>query len=280
MGANHPGEIAMLCRIAQPGSGLITNIGKAHLEGFGTIQGVAKAKGELFSYLIEHGGTLFVNQDQKLIREQVPGDYPHQFAYNNKEVWAEVLTADPLLQLRLYDSGRDYFLESQLTGAYNLENIVAAWMVGKHFGVPAEKMVPAISAYVPSNNRSQFIITRFNEIILDAYNANPSSMQVAIENLAVHNHQAKLAILGEMLELGAASAREHKNILDLLNKDSVHEVICIGANFKNAAREKEFEWFPDVASLNEYLLKNPVKGKLILVKGSRGNQLEKILEVL
>lgn len=281
MGANHPGEITFLCNIALPDLGLITNIGKAHLEGFGSIEGVAKAKGELFIYLAERNGTLFVNAGNDLIRGMMPPEKKNMVTYNSRDaIWAEVMGSGLFLELAIHDGPDIITVKSRLVGKYNAENILAAWAVGKHFGIPAQAIANAIAAYIPDNNRSQYIKTDGNEVIMDAYNANPSSMKAAIENFVAMKRPGSLVILGEMLELGDSSEREHQAVIDGLKKYPDQKVICIGHGFEYPAKSAGYPWYPDISSLQSALKDSPVKASIILVKGSRGNKLEKLAEVL
>jgi UDP-N-acetylmuramoyl-tripeptide--D-alanyl-D-alanine ligase len=281
MGANHPGEIALLCNIAQPDHGLITNIGKAHLEGFGSIKGVAESKGELFSYLAEHNGTSFVNAGNDLIRRMIFREMKNRVAYNSRDtIWAEVQESGLFLELSIHDKSDIIPVKSRLVGKYNAENILAAYAVGKYFGIPSPAISGAIEAYVPDNNRSQFITTIHNEIIMDAYNANPSSMKAAIENFMAMKRPGSLIILGEMLELGDSSAREHQAIIATLNKYPGQKVICIGHGFESPAKSAGYPWYPDVSLLQSALVHSPIKSSFILIKGSRGNKMEKLAEVL
>jgi len=281
MGANHPGEIRLLCQIAMPDYGLITNIGKAHLEGFGNIQGVTAAKGELFDYLAENDGIVFVNMADENLRTIIPAEKKHVINYNSSEtIWAEKTGTGLFLELEIHDRDKVLPIRSQLVGTYNKENIVAAFAVGKHFGIPSIMTKESIEAYLPSNNRSQFIRTRHNEIIMDAYNANPSSMKAAIENFIAMDHHSGLIILGDMLELGESLVSEHQSVIDLLRKQVHHPVICIGSNFEIPAKAAGYAWYPDVSSLQAAFAANPVRKSFILIKGSRGNQLERIVDLL
>ncbi|MBN2276033.1 MAG: UDP-N-acetylmuramoyl-tripeptide--D-alanyl-D-alanine ligase [Bacteroidales bacterium] len=281
MGANHPQEITQLCNIAQPDYGLITNIGKAHLEGFGSIEGVARAKGELFSYLSLHKGTIFANAGDDRICGLIPDASKNVVLYNSRgTIRAEVRKSDLFLVLDVHDKGDIITLKSKLVGKYNTENILAAYVVGKYFGITAQKIGKAIEAYTPANNRSQYIRTARHEIILDAYNANPTSMIQALENFFAIKRTDSLIILGEMLELGESSSREHQAVIERLKKEPVKHVICVGQNFKTPAKSAGYNWYPDVGSLQSDLERSPLKASFILIKGSRGNKLEKLMEVL
>jgi UDP-N-acetylmuramoyl-tripeptide--D-alanyl-D-alanine ligase len=283
MGANHRGEIADYCQWAEPTHGLITNIGKAHLEGFGGEAGIALGKGELFDYLAAHQGTAFVNTlDAKLpglaaavpqrITYPQPGDtYP-----------ATLLAADPALRLRL---GADTEVSAQLTGDYNFPNLAAAAAVGAFFEVPTQQVAAALAAYNPQNNRSQLVHTDHgNDLILDAYNANPSSMAAALRSFAqrpVAAGQGRLAILGDMFELGETSAAEHQALGELLTYLGLENVVLIGPLMQAAAAaQPAARHFADKATAAEWLAHQTIAGQLVLLKGSRGMGLETLLPLL
>ncbi|MBN1415915.1 MAG: UDP-N-acetylmuramoyl-tripeptide--D-alanyl-D-alanine ligase [Bacteroidales bacterium] len=281
MGANHPGEITLLCNIAKPDYGLITNIGKAHLEGFGSIDGVALAKGELFQYLTNRNGIVFANTANPYIRKMLPAKKKNVIRYNSPDtVWGEVNDLGLFLEIKVHDNRDIIPVKSHLVGKYNAENIIAAYVIGKYFGIPPPGIAEKIALYSPSNNRSQFIKTTHNEIIMDAYNANPTSMKAAIENFIAVKPSGGRIILGEMLELGESSTYEHQAITDWLKKQSFQQVIFVGNGFKLPALSAGYTWYPDVESLKAALLASPIYGSFILVKGSRGNQLEKIMDLL
>lgn len=283
MGANHRGEIAELCEIAQPTHGLITNIGKAHLEGFGGAEGVALGKGELFDYLTRTGGTAFVNTlDARLPGLAAP--VPTRLSYPGPADTFPVtlLSADPAVALRLAD-GTD--VAAQLTGDYNFPNLAAAAAVGLHFGIPADKVAGALASYSPQNNRSQLLRTAAgNELVLDAYNANPSSMGAALRSFAarpVAAGQTKLVILGDMFELGDDSAAEHRQLGQLLAELPLPNVVLIGSDMAGAAgAAPHLQHFATKAEAAEWLRINPMRGQQILVKGSRGMALETLVELL
>jgi len=283
MGANHRGEIADYCQWAEPTHGLITNIGKAHLEGFGGEEGIAKGKGELFDYLAAHGGTAFVNTlDAKL--PGLAGAVPHRATYPQPgdTYPATLLAADPALHLRL---GRDVEVSAQLTGDYNFPNLAAAAAVGAFFEVPAAQVAAALAGYNPQNNRSQLVHTDYgNDLILDAYNANPSSMAAALRSFAqrpVATSQGRLAILGDMFELGDTSAAEHRALGQLLTNLGLHHVVLIGPLMQAAAEaHPSAHYFADKAAAAEWLAHQTIAGQLILLKGSRGMGLESLLPLL
>lgn len=279
MGANHTGEIELLCRIANPTHGFITNIGKAHIGTFGGYENIVRAKSELYQHLTSHGGIVFVNTQNPVLSElanafkdrvtyPAPGDYYH----------AKLISADPNVKIKA-DNGE--IVQTQLVGGYNFENIACALCVGKYFGVDANLANQAISEYEPGNMRSQVVIKGSNRIILDAYNANPSSMQAAIENLSEMKTDNKVLILGDMFELEGEAPKEHQAIGALIRKKNFKNVYLCGYLFKSALHEipyaKYFERKDDlVTELRTY----PLKDATILVKASRGIGLESIVEFL
>ncbi|MDR0711853.1 MAG: UDP-N-acetylmuramoyl-tripeptide--D-alanyl-D-alanine ligase [Prevotellaceae bacterium] len=280
MGANHPGEIADLCRIAQPNAGLITNVGKAHLEGFGSLEGVKKAKGELYSYLAQHQGQVFCWSGSADLKEMMQAHgVQHAIMYGLREnnVRADGGSGDnPFLSL--HAANRDIW-QTKLVGSYNVANVLAAVAVGRYFGVGEEDIRKAVETYEPQNHRSQLLQTARNTIIVDAYNANPTSMAAAVSNFAQLNAGSKALILGDMLELGKDAKSEHEQILRLLQQEGLPEAYLVGAYFSSVA-EKPYLSFADSAALCEYLKNNSIKNHLILLKGSRGMQLENALEYL
>ena len=282
MGANHQGEIAALCKIAQPDFGIITNIGKAHLEGFGGYQGVIKAKTELYGYLKNTHGKVFVNADDELLAEKSNG---MNCIYYGNDSWTsaagKITERFPFLAVEILVHNEKLSIQSKMVGSYNLANMVAAACIGDHFGISAEKIGIALSAYQPKNNRSQWLETASNKIVMDAYNANPSSMLLAIENFAEAPFDNKMLILGDMRELGNESRQEHRNILQKVSELGFGEVILVGQEFKKAAGKDTFyKIYDDVNQAVQGFQKSKPSNKTILTKGSRGIQLEKILEVL
>ena len=284
MGANHRREIAGYCQYAQPTHGLITNIGKAHLEGFGGPEGVALGKGELFDYLTRTNGTAFVNTlDARLpsLAAQVPTTLTYPNLIDNYPV--VLLAADPALALRLGPTGPEVAV--QLTGDYNFPNLAAAAAVGQHFGVPLARIARALASYNPQNNRSQLLRTPAgNELVLDAYNANPSSMAAALHSFAarpVAAGYAKLAILGDMFELGDESPAEHRALGQLLAGLPLAEVLLIGPEMSAAVAEAPHcRHFTTKAQAAAWLAATPVRRHQVLVKGSRGMALETLVELL
>ncbi|WP_347157327.1 UDP-N-acetylmuramoyl-tripeptide--D-alanyl-D-alanine ligase [Pontibacter chitinilyticus] len=279
MGANHIGEIAFLCTIAQPSHGMITNIGKAHLEGFGSLEGVARGKSELYLHLDAHDGTVFVNtanehlmRMSRRIEEKITypavGDYYH----------SELLEASPYV---VYRDEAHNEVHTQLVGSYNYENMAAAACIGKFFGVPLAKANDAIAHYSPVNNRSQVLQKGSNTIILDAYNANPTSMAAAVRNFGSMKAPRKVVILGDMFEMGTESEAEHRGLGKVVAAQDFDTVILCGQDMQYAAAVKDsFLYFETKQELATWLQKNPVQESYVLVKGSRGMGLETLEELL
>ncbi|SFR54531.1 UDP-N-acetylmuramoyl-tripeptide--D-alanyl-D-alanine ligase [Robiginitalea myxolifaciens] len=277
MGANHQGEIAALCEIAEPDFGYITNFGKAHLEGFGGVQGVIKGKSELYRFIRGAGGTLFMNADDPIQSEKL-SDYVHKVGFSTTDTMyflIENLGADPEVSLRF----EEIEIHSQINGGYNFSNCAAAVTMGKYFNVPPLKIKAAIEAYVPENNRSQIIRQGDLEIILDAYNANPSSMKVALESFDSRKAQRKIAILGDMFELGEDAPEEHRAIGQQAMDLNLDQLYLVGENF--ADTDLDAPRFRDFAALAAALQANPIAGPAsVLIKGSRGMALERVLGLL
>jgi UDP-N-acetylmuramoyl-tripeptide--D-alanyl-D-alanine ligase len=281
MGANHPGEIGFLCEIAKPDYGLITNIGKAHLEGFGGIQGVANAKGELFSFLINNEKTIFLNEGNPYLPPIVPVDYTKAVRYNGQNGLKLVnYKSSPLLNLKVLYSNEMLDIKTQLVGSYNTENVLAACCVGLHFGVAMHELASAINDYQPRNNRSQLINTGRNTVFMDAYNANPSSMLAAINEFLQFEGPKKLLILGEMREVGDSSPHEHENLVTFLQQQGISNVIFVGKAFEQAAKRAGYRHAETTDLLMELLSNEPLNGHFVFVKGSRSNRLEKIIPLL
>jgi UDP-N-acetylmuramoyl-tripeptide--D-alanyl-D-alanine ligase len=281
MGANHPGEIKTLVDIVEPDCGIITNVGKAHLEGFGSFEGVIKTKGELYDFLRAHNGTVFIDADNKHLRGIADGLRLVKYGVNSKDedllVRGHVIDCAPFLRFE-WDGT---IVQTHLIGAYNIYNMLAAATIGMHFGVPSEQISEALADYVPSNNRSQLTVTKDNKLIVDTYNANPTSMAAALENFREMLVEPKMAILGDMRELGAVSAEEHQKVVDFLRLSStVEKVWLVGSEFGKTKNSEAFRKFPDVAAVKEELAKNPVKGYYILIKGSNGTRLFELPELL
>jgi len=279
MGANHQKEIEFLCELAQPDYGYITNFGKAHLEGFGGYEGVIKGKSEMYAYLLKNNKTAFVNLDDNLQLEKAAGINTIGFGLNQKTAMLNIenVTADPLVTV----SFDDITIKSNLIGLYNANNINAAICIGKYFEVADSSIKDAIEQYTPDNNRSQLLFRNSNEIILDAYNANPSSMKVAIENFIQLDRPNKIAFLGDMFELGNESLEEHKNTISLLLKQSAIECHFIGKDFyHNKIEQPNLFFHRDFDAIKDYLKTYLIEKSTLLIKGSRGMALERLLESL
>jgi UDP-N-acetylmuramoyl-tripeptide--D-alanyl-D-alanine ligase len=278
MGANHQQEIASYCRIALPTHGLITNVGKAHLEGFGGEEGVRKGKGELFDHLRTSGGTAFVMWDYEYLR-----DMSHHivelvtYGTRDAEIEGEAVQADPFLEVAFH-KGFERNIRTQLVGAYNLPNVLAAVAVGTHFGVPPVKIRKALEAYAPSNSRSQLVQKGSNRIILDAYNANPSSMKLAVENFARTADANKVLVLGAMAELGPQSQQEHAALAALIGNYEWKEVLLVGGDFQKI--EHPYHRFDTAGEAGQWLQTQGLEGASLLVKGSRSTGMEKVLDYL
>lgn len=281
MGANHQKEIEFLCQIGQPDFGLITNIGKAHLEGFGGFEGVKKGKGELYEYLIKNNKLIFICRDNKILME-ILGNYKNIISYGageNNFCTGKIIKESPTLSLEWKHNKNRNTLNSQLTGSYNFENILTAITTGVYFGLNEEAINESIENYIPENKRSEIIKGKTNTIIADYYNANPTSMEAALKNLASMEARSKYAILGDMLELGDDTINEHKHIIDLLKKYNIKNSILVGPKFKSL-NENQFYFFESTDEAKKWIENNRINNSLILVKGSRGVQLEKLLPEL
>ena len=264
MGASHPGDIKELVEIAEPNYGLITNVGRAHLEGFGSFEGVQRTKQELYNYLLKHYGTIFRNADNPYLLRMHQNAIDTNYRYKVK---AEQLNKNYVYTTGKLPSG------THLVGEYNAENVSAAICVGKCFGVSYEQALEAIRQYVPTNNRSQSMQTAHNHLIVDAYNANPTSMQAAINAFKGDTY-----ILGAMRELGEYSHLEHQNIVNMLAERKAENVFLVGEEYMQTT--SPYPVFENVEMLHKYLEEQPLKGKNILLKGSRSTQMEKLLDVL
>ncbi len=279
MGANHVGEIASLCTIANPTHGFITNIGKAHIGTFGGFENIIRGKSELYQHLITTNGTVFINSTNEILanmakRFKHPLFYPAVGDFYH----CELINADPYI---IYISENGTRVQTSLMGAYNFENIAVALTIGKFFGVDEQLANEAIAQYVPGNMRSQVIQKVSNTVILDAYNANPSSMQAAVENLAAMNASRKVAIVGDMFELENEAEQEHRALGKLLKEKGIDQVYLCGKLIRAAAEEiTSARYFETRDALIEELKNNPIKASTILIKASRGMGLEKVVEFI
>lgn len=279
MGANHVGEIALLCSIANPTHGFITNIGKAHIGTFGGFENIIRGKSELYQHLITSQGTVFINSQNAILgnmarRFRSPYFYPAEGDYYH----ARLLDADPFIR---YQSDQGEVVQTQITGAYNFENIAVALCIGKYFGVDEQAANQAVAAYVSVNMRSQIIKKDSNTIIMDAYNANPSSMEAAIQNLASLKASHKVAIVGDMFELEQEAQKEHARIGELLKEKNFDRVYLCGSLMKSAKEKNQSAFhFETKELLVEELKRNPISNSTILVKASRGIGLETVVEYL
>jgi UDP-N-acetylmuramoyl-tripeptide--D-alanyl-D-alanine ligase len=320
MGANHPGEIDFLCNIANPEFGLVTNVGKAHLEGFGSFKGVIRTKTELYKHLAAMAGVIFVNADDEILMERAekmaqlpanpsvlpgvvpsipgvtPSDYTADFCprgvnlpmasvvtYGSSEAAeckGSFVSSDPCMKFYFEDGDTVYSVQSQLVGGYNYSNAMAAVCVGRYFGVELFDIKTAIEEYRPSNNRSQCLRTERNTLILDCYNANPSSMRVAVDNFAAMKGGNKMVVLGAMKELGGDSRSEHRELFDRIVRAGFERVMLIGDEFRFAEGSERVEWFENTEAAAERLKQNPVIGAMVLVKGSNSNRMWTLEEVL
>ena len=296
MGASHPGDIKTLVETAEPTCGLITNVGRAHLQGFGSFEGVVKTKCELYDYLrTREDGLIFINADNEHLMDQIGDDEeiwitPYSTSPDNQYacISGEVIECNPFLKFRwreplmtLEEEGRStkwHKVQTHLIGAYNIDNLLAAISVGINFGVERKKICEALENYVPSNNRSQMTVTEKNHLIVDAYNANPTSMQAALENFSLIQADRKMAILGQMGELGDESDNEHRKVVRYLEQAGYDEVWLVGDNFKEIACP--FRKFHDVEEVKAAIQAHCPEGYYILIKGSNSNKLFQLPEML
>ena len=284
MGANHIGEIDFLCRIAQPDLGMITNVGKAHLEGFGSFEGVMEAKAELYKYLNRKQSPTFINiNNNYLIKMFGDGKSISYGTSSDTYITGQNAQASPNLEFEWKRNKSETWehTKTKLTGIYNFENALAAVCIGAYFDVADVDINNALSEYTPVNNRSQLISTNRNKVFMDAYNANPDSMNAALRNFGAIDFPKKIVILGGMKELGKDSYKEHENLLKQIVEINVVSCYLVGNEFTPFLSEyKHYNWFESTTQLCEYLSQNPVDDALILVKGSRSNKLETVLERL
>jgi UDP-N-acetylmuramoyl-tripeptide--D-alanyl-D-alanine ligase len=277
MGANHQKEIAGYCEVARPTLGLITNCGKAHLEGFGSEEGVRKGKGELFDFLKNNNGTAFIMWDYDYLQNMSSGIINKiKYGTHDADITGIAGGSEPFLSVKLTKDFPEVLLKTQLVGDYNLPNVLAAVAVGKHFGVVEEKIISAIENYAPSNSRSQLLKKDTNTFILDAYNANPSSMKLAIENFAKTSTDKKILLLGAMAELGNESLYEHEQIIDLIKKYTWENVILVGGDFLNL--NHPFISFENSLQAKDWFIQKKFENTHFLIKGSRSIKMEKLIE--
>jgi UDP-N-acetylmuramoyl-tripeptide--D-alanyl-D-alanine ligase len=278
MGANHLHEIASYCEYALPNYGLITNCGKAHLEGFGSEEGVKKGKGELFDFLRANNGTAFIMSDYDYLQNMSKG-ISNVISYGTQSgtLQAKANTVNGFLQVNFTQGFEMDCIQTQLVGEYNLPNILAAVSIGIYFKVPAEKIKAAIENYAPTNSRSQLLKWKENDIILDAYNANPSSMKLAIENFAKLNAAHKIVCIGGMKELGNTSIEEHQHLIHLLQESQWEQVVLVGGDFEHC--QHDYLFFPTALDAKAWLAAQNFKGRSILIKGSRGIKMEQVLDL-
>lgn len=280
-GANHPGEIAFLCNMVHANCGLITNVGRAHLEGFGSFEGVKRTKGELYDDLQKRGCFAFLNTKDADLTDMATERGIETLPY----VQGEVAECNPMLCVRWYCTEEDkwHTVQTNLIGSYNLANVLSAITVGLHFGVEPALIDKALEEYVPTNNRSEFRDTGRNRLIVDAYNANPTSMAAALDNFNQMQAENKMAILGEMRELGTDSAAEHQKVVDQLATMDLHEIWFVGQEFTKtdcSALKTAHTIFANVDEAKEHLASSPVSSRTILIKGSNGTRLFQLPEVL
>ncbi|MPM67246.1 UDP-N-acetylmuramoyl-tripeptide--D-alanyl-D-alanine ligase [bioreactor metagenome] len=287
MGANHPGEIRALCEIAEPNIGLITNIGKAHIEGFGSLENVVNTKCELYDFIREHEGKVFVNKDNPILNERSEGLDRILYGRDNPALFVSgTLSAEtPFLHFDWNFFEHPYRVKTHLVGEYNLDNALAAAAIGKYFGINAEYISDALETYEPKNNRSQFERTQHNDLIIDAYNANPSSMKAMLDFFAkIKSDLPKAVVLGEMKELGSITEGEHRKMLEYLREQSFDKMYLVGSVFIDGAAKGDSAGntlvFQTVEHLIEELEQHPLTGYYVLLKGSHSVHLEKVIPFL
>lgn len=285
MGANHQNEIDFLCRIAEPNHAIITNIGKAHLEGFGGFEGVIKTKKELYDYVIDKKGIVFFNSDDSLLSNLLADASIKMVSYGFSSgdlCKGKIVSSDPYVNIEVINErdGEKDIVFSKLVGEYNSDNILAAVCLGLYFKIPLHEITKAIGNYKPANNRSQLIDTGKNKVILDCYNANPSSTLASLKNFQKMHADFKTVILGDMLELGDEAETEHKNIIQYLLTSTLFQIFLVGDCYQKVSDSYVVSSFRTSDELKKWLQINPITNNLILVKGSRGIQLENLIEML
>jgi UDP-N-acetylmuramoyl-tripeptide--D-alanyl-D-alanine ligase len=278
MGANKQGDIHELVNIAQPTHGLITNIGKAHLEGFGGIEGVKKGKGELFAYLSEHNATVFIPKNSTAVREIFEKFKFKEVVEVNEGIATQLVEAKPTV---VYQTTTGQQIISHLPGIYNFENIQMSLAIGHYFGLSDDQCHEGVSSYSPNNHRSQFLKIGSNQVLMDAYNANPSSMSAAIQHFNETENNPKVVILGDMFELGNESQHEHEILGQLIVQCQFQKILLVGLQMQYALKHlPNAYYFPDKFGLHNWLQDHPIRNSFILIKGSRGIQLESVLAFL
>jgi UDP-N-acetylmuramoyl-tripeptide--D-alanyl-D-alanine ligase len=283
MGANHKGEIAKLCEIAEPEYGMITNIGLAHLEGFGSPNGIVRGKTELFRYLEEnHGDALVLADDERLIQHGLGIRNVLYGTTSNAEVRGSLISADPYVHFEWgTKEAAPHEVQTQLAGAYNLPNLLAACAAGHYFEIPVAEIDEAISSYTPSNNRSQIEKCGSNTVILDCYNANPSSMEAALSNISKMPAQNKILVLGDMFELGDAAKTEHQKVVDFIAQEMPDAItVLVGKLFASTSPNSEVHRLPTTEAATEWIKEHKPENSVILIKGSRGMKMEQVAEAI
>ena len=284
MGANHQGDIKELCEIVEPNYGIITNVGRAHLEGFGTFENVIKTKCELYDYLRENECKVFVNQNNSILYDLSEGMDRILYGKNDPSLFASgtIANANPFLEFDWSFFDSSYRVKTRLVGEFNFDNAIAAVAVSKFFGINAERISSSLEEYEPTNYRSQFMRTTKNDLIIDTYNANPTSMKTSLDFfISIPSSMPKMAILGEMKELGEISESEHKRMITYLSDNSNMEIYLVGQIFNNMiVPDSKYKFFETVVELNAFLESNPIKGYYIFIKGSHSVQLDKVIELL
>ena len=296
MGASHPGDIKTLVETAEPNCGLITNVGRAHLLGFGSFEGVCKTKGELYDFLLAHNSPIFVNRDNKFLTEMISqrltakSEKPDIYYYGQSDhsdilIKGEVVSCAPFLKFRWREQdhetgyvGEWMEVQTHLIGAYNIDNMLAAITIGYVNNVPFEQINHALESYVPQNNRSQMTVTEHNHLVVDAYNANPTSMKAAIDNFKLMEVSPKMAIIGQMGELGDVSDEEHRKVVEMLTEAHFDQVWLVGENYDKIACN--FRKFKNVEEVKETLQTSPITNYYIFIKGSNSNKLFQLPELL
>lgn len=275
LGANHQKEIEDLCAICEPDYGYVTNFGKDHLEGFGGVQGVIKANAELYDYLKKVGGKIFIDVKDQLQNQQAEGG--DLIFFNTDNDLLKFVSAHPYVKINLEGN----IVTTQLIGDYNFQNIAAAYAMATYFGISNDKILKALAEFTPEDNRSQFVHTDHNQLVLDAYNANPSSMELAIKNFVRQEADKKSVILGDMLELGESSYEEHLITLQQLDEQSIDQAFLVGhAFYEHQFKSDKFKFYKNFEGLKKHLQDQPLKDHLILIKGSRGIALERCIDLL